>query len=223
MAIKFIETKNKAQFSRREILIGFCALLAIGVSLVFPQKAYGETFWLSLFLFAIFPAVAVGRILKEPLGNFGFSLGNRRAGMIFSATVVIVFFLANYFLVFHSKYGGQIPLARGISASFFLFLLFEIFIALPLHFFGEFFFRGFVQLGLERKLGIFSLVLAAILQTLLSFRAGWTAIWLVFFSSLGAGLIVRQSRSVFFSAISLWLISVSLDIMLIRMAHQIAS
>lgn len=223
MSLKFIEAKTSQKFSRRELLMGFCALLAIGISLIFPKQTYGEAFWLSFFLFAIFPAVVAGRLLKEPLANFGFSLGNRRAGMIFSAAVTVVFVLANYFLVFHSKYGGQIPLVRGIAESFFLFLLFEIFVALPLHFFGEIFFRGFIQLGLEKKMGIFSLALAAVLQTALSFRAGQAAMWLVFFSSLGAGLVVRQSRSVFYSTVSLWLISASLDIMLIRMAHQIAN
>jgi len=79
-----------------------------------------------------------------------------------------------------------------------------------------------VQLGFEKKMGIFSLPLAAVLQSLLSFRANWTLILLVFFSALAAGIIVRQSRSVLYSAISLWIISVSLDIMIIRIAHQVA-
>lgn len=222
MALKYIETKKGKKFTRRELLIGFTALLAILVGFVFPQSAYGETFWLSFFLFAVFPALAVVYLLKEPLKNFGLTLGERRSGIIFSAIVIIIFIVANYFLVFHSKYAGQLSIPPFIISSFVTFLAFEIFIALPLHFFWEVFFRGFVQLGLEKKLGIYSLFLAAILQTSLSFRESWIALLLILLSSLAAGLIVRRSRSILYSALSLWLISVSLDIMIIKIIHQVA-
>jgi len=222
MAIQFIETKNSKKFSRRDLLIGFCAALVLAVSLIFPQTAYGETFWLSFFLFAIFPAITIVFILKEPLKNFGLTRGLSRAGIIFSVITIVVFVFANYFLLFHSRYGGQLSIPTFIISSFAVFLAFEIFISLPLHFFWEFFFRGFLQLGLEKKLGFFSLILAAILQALIFGRSGWAAAFLVLFSSLAAGLIVRQSRSILFSALSLWLISMSLDIMIIRIVHQIA-
>lgn len=222
MVLNFIEAKNSKKFTRREILIGFCAALVVAVSLIFPQTAYGETFWISFLLFAIFPAAVASYILKEPLKNFGITLGERKIGILLSAAVVIIFIFANYYLLYYSKYGGQLSIARGIAGSFTAFLAFELFIVLPLHFFWEFFFRGFLQLGLEKKLGMFSLLLASILPAILSFRSSAVMIALIFFSSLGAGLIVRQSRSILYSALSLWLISVSLDIMIIRIVHQIA-
>lgn len=222
MAIKIIETKNNQKFGRRELLIGFCTILVIGVSLVFPQQAYGETFWLSFFLFAAFPAIAFSYLLKEPIRNLGISLGKMRMGVIFSVAMTAVFISVNYWILFHTKYGGQLSIPRGIAVSFTAFLAFEIFVALPLHFFWEFFFRGFLQLGLEKKLGIYSLFLAAILQALLSFQGSWVMIALILFSSLGAGAIVRRSRSILYSTLALWLISVSLDIMIIRIIHQIA-
>ena len=222
MTLNFIERKNSKKLTRRDLLIGFCAALVVLVSLLFPQQAYGETFWLSFLLFAIFPAASAAYLLKESLKNFGITIGERKTGIIFSVAVVIVFIFANYYLLFHTKYGGQLSIARGIIGSFTAFLLFEIFISLPLHFFWDFFFRGFLQLGLEKKLGIFSLLLAAILQALLFGRSGWIIFLLILFSSLAAGLIARQSRSILYSAISLWLISMSLDIMIIRIVHQIA-
>jgi membrane protease YdiL (CAAX protease family) len=222
MTLNFIEAKNGKKFTRRELLIGFCAALVVLVSLIFPQKAYGETFWLSFLLFTVFPTLAILFLLKEPLKNFGISLGERKMGIILSAAIVIVFLFVNYFLLFHTKYGGQLSIARGIVGSFTAFLAFEFFIALPLHFFWEFFFRGFLQLGLEKKLGIFSLILAAILQALLFGRSGWIIFLLILFSSLAAGIIARQSRSILYSALSLWIISISLDIMIIRIVHQIA-
>ncbi|MCX6762737.1 MAG: hypothetical protein NT093_03060 [Candidatus Moranbacteria bacterium] len=219
--MNLIETKKSKKFTQRELLIGFCAALVILVSLFFPQTAYGETFWLSFLLFAIFPALVAVRLLKEPIKNFGITLGKPKIGIILSVAVVFVFILANYYLVFHSKYAGDLSIARGIVGSFAAFLAFEFFISLPLHFFWEFFFRGFLQFGLEKRLGFFSLILATILQTLLFGRSGWLAASLVLFSSLAAGLIARQSRSILYSALFLWIISMSLDIMIIRIVHQI--
>lgn len=223
MALKFIEIKSNRKFTRRELLIGFTALLAVLVSFIFPQTAFGETFWLSFFLFAVFPALAAGYLLKEPLQNFGLTLGKPRIGIIFSITITLAFVLLNYFVVFHSKYAGQLAISPFIINSFSAFLAFEIFIALPLHFFWEFFFRGFVQLGFEKRMGIYSLPLAAVLQTLLFFRSSWIIIGLIFLSSAAAGLIARQSRSVLYSTLSMWIISVSLDIMIIRIIRQMAA
>lgn len=204
----------------RELLIGFCTLLIVSISFIFPQKSFGETFWLSLVFFAVFPILVILFLLKEPLKNFGLSLGSRRKGIVFSAAVVIIFVLLNYYLVFHSGFRSQLFLPLGAAGGFLNFLAFEFFIALPLHFFWEAFYRGFLQMGLEKKLGIFSLILAVVLQTLLSFGGNWATILLVFLSSLAAGLIVRQSRSIVYSAASLWIISVSLDIMLIRLINS---
>lgn len=222
MALNYIKERTVGKFSRRDMLIVFVTILAILVSFFYPQKTYGETFWLSFFLFALFPAIAAGYFLKEPLRNFGLSLGKPRTGAIISLIVLIIFIAANYLLVYHSKYAGTLSIYPFIIGSFTAFMAFEVFIVLPLHFFWEFFFRGFVQMGLENRLGAYSLILAAILQTALSFRSSWIAILLVFFSSLAAGLIVRQSRSIVYSAIALWIISVSLDIMIIRIVHQVA-
>ncbi len=220
MAVNFIQSKNKFSFGRREMLIGFSAALALFVSFVFPKKTFGEVFWLSLLLFAIFPLIVVYFLLEEPLENFGLSCKLKKWGLVLSAVLIIAFIFLNYYLVFHSPFRNQIFVAHGISSGFFSFLFFEIFLMLPTHFFWEIFYRGFIQLGLEKKLGIYSLAAAAALQTLSSFRGSWVVIVLTILSSLSAGLIVRQSRSIFYSAISLWIISVSLDIILIRLINS---
>jgi membrane protease YdiL (CAAX protease family) len=225
MPINLSPTKTDVSFFRqnqREIFIGFCSALVVLVSLLFPQKEYGETFWLSFFIFLVFPGLSILFLLNEPLKNFGISLGEQKTGILFSAVVVAFFIFVNYYLLFHSKYGGQLSIARGIVDSFAIFLLFEIFIALPLHFFWEFFFRGFLQLGLEKKMGFLSIIIASFLQAAVFFRSGWVLLLLVLFSSLAAGIIAHQSRSIFYSALSLWIISLSLDIMIIRIAHQAA-
>jgi uncharacterized protein len=223
MSITLSQSKTKGNFFRqnqREILIGFCALLAVFVSWLFPNKLFGESFWSSFFLFLIFPGLIMLFLLKEPLKNFGLSWGNSKNGLIFSALLVVIFVLINYLIVSNPGLRGQLPVAPGIVENYWYFLFFELLIALPLHFFWEFFFRGFLQFGLEKKMGIYSIFLPALLQTVLALKSPWFFSALIFSSSLAAGFVVRKSRSVIYSFVSLWIISVSLDIMIIRAIHQ---
>lgn len=219
MAINLSRQKTNVNFfhqNHREISIGFCALLVLIVSLIFPVKAGGESFWLSLFLFLVFPFLVIRYLLKESPAIFGLSWGDQKKGMVFGAIFTVAFIFINYLVVSRPELRNLLTLPRGIASNFWYFLFFELLIILPVHFFWEFFFRGFVQLGLEKKLGAYSLLLQALLQTLLVVRSSWIIIFLILFSSLSAGVIARQSRSVAYSFVSMWLISVSLDIMLIR-------
>jgi hypothetical protein len=183
---------------RREVMIGFCAFLALIASLIFPKTFYGDSFWLSFFFLFLFPILSVKFLLKEPLSDFGFSKGDSKWGLVFSATFIVLFVFLNYYIVSRPELRNQLSIAPWIAKSFWSFILFQAFITLPLHFFWDFFFRGFLQLGLESKLGKYSFFLQAILQSLLFFKGTWLMIFLVFISALAAGAIVRWSRSIFY-------------------------
>lgn len=219
MDIDFKKNAPEAPFlkkNQREILIGFCALLVLAVRFVFPANLSGEVFWMVLAIFFAFPLLIVRIVLKEDLKNFGLQTGNFRIGAIFAAVLFVTLAVAAYFVVSNAHWRGQLLLPSGIARNFWYFLWFEILIALPLHFFWEFFFRGFVQLGLEKKIGIFSLFLQGLLQTALALKGPLPMVFLVFGSSLLSGLAVQKSRSIYYSAAAMWLVSLSLDIMLIR-------
>jgi membrane protease YdiL (CAAX protease family) len=223
MAITLSHKRTINNFFRdyqREIIIGFCVLLVIFVSLIFPKKSSGELFWLSFFLFFIFPFLAIRFLLKEPLPNFGFSRGDMKKGVIFSAIFIVAFIFLNYLIVLKPEFRNQLTITPGIAHNFWNFLLFQFLVALPLHFFGETFFRGFLQLGMEKKLGKYSLILQALLQSIFFIKGSWIIILLIFLSALAAGVIARQSRSILYSFVSMWIISVSLDIILIRFINQ---
>ncbi|MFH0930206.1 MAG: CPBP family glutamic-type intramembrane protease [Candidatus Moraniibacteriota bacterium] len=219
MALNFIETKNSQKFTRREILIGFVAILAIAINFIFPVKAIGESFWTTLFIFLVFPLLAVKYILKEPLASFGLSTGNKKMGIILSVITVLIFVLLNYYLVSQPRFQHQLTISPDFINNFWSFLLFTLVISSSIHFFWEFFFRGFIGLGLEKKFGIYAIPLQAALQSIAFFKNSWLLLALIFFSALAAGVIARQSRSVLYSFLSMWLIALSLDIMIIRIVR----
>lgn len=220
MTLNLIETKNKQKFTRRELLIGFTAIFAIAIRLIFPAKLNGEIFWVNLALFFIFPWLVIRFLLKENLANFGISWGIPKKGIIFSALALAVFFTANYFILSSPTLRNQLQISPDIVRSFLIFLLFELLILLPIHFFWEFFFRGFLQFSLEKRIGYFAILVQALAQTFLYLGSSWLVISLVLSSALFAGLIARASRSIAYSFVVMWLISISFDIMMIRLIYR---
>jgi membrane protease YdiL (CAAX protease family) len=226
MAIKFhAETKKSFTFklNRRDLLILFSSLLAAAIFLIYPNKTIGETFFLSAFLFLLFPYFIIKFVLKENLADFGLTLGNKKIGLISSTIFLLVFIAINYFFVLKPGLRNQLPVPKLIVDNFLLFLWFEIIISLSLHFYWEFFFRGYLQLGLAKKIGIFSIAIPVLAQSLIFGRANWIIFAVILSSSLGASLITKYSRSIVYSFVSMWLISISLDIMIIRYIHQVLS
>lgn len=204
----------------REATIVLSAALVLLVALIFPSHSVGEAFLLSSLLFFAFPVILIRFLMKEPLDNFGFSRGKTRPGIAYTAALVLIFGIIDYLLIFSLGLKDRFSVVRGLTESFWIFLALETVVAIPLYFFYETFFRGFVQFGLEKKIGGYSIVLAALLQALLFARKSRLVIALAFFSSLSAGLIAERSRSIAYSFAFSWIISVSLDIMLLKAIQQ---
>jgi membrane protease YdiL (CAAX protease family) len=213
-------TKNKINVTSRELLIIFATFLAIFVAFIFPVSLVGESFFTSLILLLVFPLVIIKFLLKEPWKNYGLQLGDKKRGLILSGIFIVAFIFLNYFVIQIPQLRSQISIYPGIALNFWIFLWFELVISLTLHFIWEFFFRGFIQLGLEKKFGTLSLFAQALIQSLIIFRGSWVAIALIFLSALGAGYITKQSRSILYSFVSMWIISLSLDIMVVTIIRQ---
>jgi uncharacterized protein len=223
MAINLLSKKKKGNFfqnNQRETVIGFCVFLAIFVLFIFPVNMTGEAFWINIFLFLLFPWIVIRFLIKEKFESFGISLGDRKQGIILSAIFIAVFGLINYFIIKIPSLRDQLQISPEIVRNFWVFLSFQLVVSLAIHFSWEFFFRGFIQMGMERKLGKYAVIAQAIVQTAIFARNSWVAIFLIAFSSLFAGIITKQSRSILYSFVSMWLISLSLDIMIIRYIHQ---
>jgi len=201
---------------QREILIGFCAFLALLVRSFFPAKLDGEFFWLNVFLFLFFPWMIIYFLLRENFESFGICWEkNYIKGILLSLIFVLTFNLINYFVVYTPSLQTYLQISPEIVKNFWIFLWFQLVISPISHFSWEFFFRGFIQMGLEKKIGKYAIILQALAQTWLYVRSPWLIILLIGSSSLIAGIIANQSRSIYYSFISMWIISASLDIMII--------
>ena len=204
----------------KEATIALSAVLILLVRLLFPARLAGELFWINLFLFLVFPWLIVRFILKGNFEEFGISAGKTRKGIIFFAIFVLIFVLLNYLFVFKTHFRDQLQVYPASIFSFWIFLWFQLVISLPSHFSWEFFFRGFLQTGLEKKIGKYAVIIQALAQTLLYARSSWVIIFLIGSSALTAGLVARQTRSIYYSFAAMWIISFLLDLMIIKYIHS---
>ena len=200
----------------REVFILFCGLLVLLVGWLFPIQLVSESLFAALVLLVAFPVLAILFVLKEPVQNFGLEVGEYKTGLALAAGSFVIFSLLNYFLIFKFRLGEQLLASPGVSPNFWYFLFYELVAATLMIFSWEFFFRGFLQLGLEKKFGIYALFLGAVLSSLIFWKSSWLFLGLRFLMYLAAGFTALKSRSVFYSALAIWLISLALDIMLIK-------
>jgi len=212
--------KQKIRLAHRELLIIFSALLVFAVSWLFPIDSAAEFLFASFIIFFVFPAVVIKFLLKEPLSKYGLSLGNFKIGIISATSFAAVAIIAMLFLIKIPSLKNQIHLIAGIDQNFSYFLWIELIIIPVIFFSREFFFRGFIQLGLEEKTGSYAILAQAMLFTMLFVRSSWLELIYAFLAALAAGLITKFSRSIYYSLCALWIISLVVDILIIRMASR---
>ena len=200
----------------REATIALCAFLILLVRFLFPAELAGEWLWLNLFLFLAFPILTIKYILKENLGKFGLTKGNPKIGILMALAGIVAFTAFNYLLISKPDFQNYFHIYTPIAQNFWIFVWFEIIIAGVVFFSREFFFRGFLQLGLEKKLGNYSIFAQSALYSLLFVRQSWFTVLTAFLSAIFAGYIVSKSRSIYYSFAFIWLVSFIMDIMLIR-------
>lgn len=202
---------------QREILIGFCVFLAIFVRLIFPVNLAGEWLWLNFILFFVFPYLIIHFILQEKVADFGLQKGNFRFGIGLSLVTILVFSIVNFFLIFKTRLGNDFRIYSSVVNNFWIFLWFETIIAGVVFFAREFFFRGFFFFGLEKILGWWIVPLQAFLYGIIFTKYSWLSAGTVFLSSLVMGSLVKITRSIYYSFLAMWLISLISDIMLIKL------
>lgn len=200
----------------REAAIALFSALVLLVRFLFPSRLAGEWFWLNFFLFLFFPLVIIKYILKENLRSFGLAKGNMKTGVLMALAGAAGFIALNYMLVSRPDFQAYFRLYPPIARNFWIFSWFEIVIAGTVFFSREFFFRGFLQFGLERKIGHWAILAQSAAYALLFLKQSWFTALTAFLSGLLAGYIASKSRSFYYSFAFLWVVSLATDIMLLK-------
>lgn len=166
-----------------------------------------------LLMFCI-PALLVKLVWKQKLGDYGLQRGDWRAGLRLAALILPFMLLGAYTGALDPGMQAEYPLAKSMMHSLPLFILVEFFYLV--YYLGwEFFFRGFMQMGMEKAYGP---VMAILIQTVPSAIVHIGKPFAECFSAIIAGLVFGyvawRTRSIFFSMLLHAVIGISTDLII---------
>lgn len=167
----------------------------------FPTDAAAVIFEYLAFFLLMFcvPALLIKLVWKQPLSDYGLQLGDWRAGLRIVALILPLMLLGAYTGAFDPGMQAEYPLAKSMMQSVPLFIVIELFY-LVYYFAWEFFFRGFLQIGMQKAYGP---VMAILIQTVPSVIVHIGKPFAECFSAILAGLVFGyaawRTRSIFFS------------------------
>jgi len=208
----------------REVYIFLSASIIIYISIVFTSpsfyRKYFDSNWLNsiiywyiadgLLMFLI-PVLSIKLVLKEKLSDFGFTLGDKKFGLITFAIFFISMFITVWIVSSSRQFAMAYPQGGdSVRNNMGFLLIYELFILV--YMLGwEFMWRGYMLFGLKKRFGYYSIFIQMIPFFIL--HKGKPEIEL--FASILAGIILGiqalRSRSFIYSWILHWLVMVSID------------
>ncbi len=173
------------------------------------------TFFSSLILLGLLPGLTVKFIFHESLSHYGIRIGDWQFGakafLILSPVMVALTYPSSRMESFVAEY----PLYKEVGASPPIFTAYSL-LYLVYYLGWEFFFRGYMQLGLKERLGNANAILVQTLASCLLHIGKPDAE--VYSSILGGivwGMIVFRARSLLPVLLLHWLLGISLDAFII--------
>jgi membrane protease YdiL (CAAX protease family) len=169
------------------------------------------TFSSSLILLGLLPALTVKFIFQESLSVYGLRFGDWKFGvktfLILAPVMIALTYLSSQIESFTIEY----PLYKGAGASPSNFMAYSLFYLL--YYLGwEFFFRGYMQIGLRRRLGDWNAILIQTLAScLLHIGKPDTEIFSSILGGIVWGMVVFRTRSLLPALLLHWLLGISLD------------
>jgi len=170
------------------------------------------TFLASFVLLGCIPALIIKFIFRDPLSAYGVRMGDIRWGikgfLLLAPVIIGLAYLSSRTEPFRFEY----PLYKGASRSLSMFSV-HAFSYLVFYLGWEFFFRGYMQSGLEGAFGGWNAILAQTLASCL-LHSG-KPLGEIYASILGGvvlGIIAWRSRSLLFVILLHWLLGASLDV-----------
>ena len=167
----------------------------------------------SFLLLGVVPFLLVRFVFRERLRDYGLCLGDWRKGLLALLILTPLIALALLLPSSHQEdFRTYYPFAKSVKSSFDRFVSFEILRGLLFYSAWEFFFRGFMLLGLKSAFGEWQSVLIQVIPSCL-WHIG-TPDGEIFGSIAGGilfGILVLRTRSLMYAFILHWSIGFLLD------------
>lgn len=177
------------------------------------EKSHPYYYWflstgLTLFLIPVLVAVFG---TKQKLTDYGIRLGKQKVGWIATLAawilmIPVVLLAVKVYPPFLSKY----PLGKAVASSWIAFIPYQL--AYGVYMFSwEFFFRGFMLFGLEKKFGNYSILIQTIPFAVMHFSKPLPEALGSILAGVLLGVLALETRSFVYGAAIHWLVAMTMD------------
>ncbi|MBS1551286.1 MAG: CPBP family intramembrane metalloprotease [Bacteroidetes bacterium] len=162
-------------------------------------------------LMFILPVLSVKFIFREKLSSYGFTLGDKKFGIITSLIFLTVMFITVWFVSGSQTFASTYPQGGSkVKENFTVFFIYEL--CVLVYMLGwEFFWRGYMLFGLKEKFGYYTVFIQMIPFFILHKGKPEIELFASIFAGLILGIQALRSRSFIYSWILHWVVMLFID------------
>lgn len=202
---------------KKEIITFLVVFLCLLLAMTFPANGDFQLLSRIVFFLVVLPILYIKFILKKTVSEFGLNLRDNRTGLLWAFIMLIASFLIALILFYFFHLETQYIIPAFVINNFWVFVFYELVVMNFILFVFEFFFRGFLQTILEKKVGIWApLVQCAVFLgfLFLTQKLAWQYTPLIILSLTG-GVVAYKSKSFVYSYIMGIVFTIAIDLYII--------
>ena len=171
---------------------------------------------LTLFLIPVIVAIFG---TKQRLTDYGIRLGKQKVGWIVTlAAWILMIPLVIMAVKVYPSFVDKYPFCKAVAISWLAFLPYQL--AYGVYMFSwEFFFRGFMLFGLEKRFGNYSILIQTIPFAVMHFSKPLPEALGSIIAGLLLGVLALETRSFVYGAAIHWLVAITMDTVCVIISH----
>ena len=156
---------------------------------------------------------------KERLSGYGFQLGNQKLGWSVTGVAwVLMIPVVILAVIVYPPFLAKYPLSKVVASSWQTFLTYQL--AYGVYMFAwEFFFRGFMLFGLERKFGNYSILIQTIPFAVMHYSKPLPEALGSIIAGVLLGVLALETRTFIYGAAIHWLVAMTMDIVAVTFSR----
>ena len=184
-------------------------------------ESYPYYYWFLItgFTLLLVPVLVAKFGTKEKLSDYGVQLGNQRLGWCVTGIAWILMIpVVILAVIAYPPFVAKYPLCKVVASSWQAFLPYQL--AYGVYMFSwEFFFRGFMLFGLERKFGNYSILIQTIPFAVMHYSKPLPEALGSIIAGVLLGVLALETRSFIYGAVIHWLVAMTMDVVAVAFRH----
>ena len=184
-------------------------------------ESYPYYYWflITAFTLLLVPALVAKFGTAERLKDYGFQHGDQRLGWsVTGAAWLLMIPVVVLAVIVYPPFVAKYPLCKVVANSWQAFLPYQL--AYGVYMFSwEFFFRGFMLFGLERKFGNYAILIQTIPFAVMHYSKPLPEALGSIIAGVLLGVLAFETRSFLYGAAIHWLVAMTMDVVAVAFRH----